>query len=99
MSLLVNYSLKSPGHHESQKIAMTDLVEGLKSENITGLHYSCFSTDSPLHFIGVLEFEDDAAKQSFLSSAAFATYREKVGPTFANPPKTTEIVPIATTRD
>lgn len=99
MSLLVFYTLKSADHHEAQTTAMTSLVEGLKSENITGLHYSCFSTDDPLRFIGVLEFPDGATKERFLSSEAFATYRKTVGPTFANPPQTTEITGFASTRD
>ena len=41
----------------------------------------------------------EAAKQAFLSSAAFAAYREAVGPTFANPPQTTSITALASTRD
>jgi len=98
MSLLIHYTLKSDEHHDAQKAAMAGLVEGLKSENLTGVNYSCFSTEDPLRFVGVLEFRDDAEKQSFLSSAAFASYREAVGPTFANPPQTTEIVSIASTR-
>ena len=99
MSLLVHYTLKSDHDHEGQTIAMTALVDGLKSEGIAGLHYSCFSTDDPLRFVGVLEFPNDVTKQAFLSSASFATYRETVGPTFANPPQTTEINAIASTRD
>ena len=99
MSLLVHYTLRSEDHHEAQVIAMTNLVEGLKSEGVTGPQYSCFSTDDPLRFVGVLEFADDASKQAFLSSAAFAAYREAVGPSFANPPQTTEIFAIASTRE
>ncbi len=99
MSLLVHYTLKSAEHHDAQIAAMTALVGGLKSENIAGLQYSCFSTDDPLRFVGVLEFVDEAAKQGFLESKSFATYRDTVGPTFANPPQTTEISAIASTRD
>ncbi|WP_170607605.1 putative quinol monooxygenase [Ruegeria arenilitoris] len=99
MSLLVHYTLKSEDHYEAQITAMTNLVAGLKSEKIDGLHYSCFSTDDPLRFIGILEFQDDAEKQAFLSSAAFDAYREAVGPTFANPPTTTNISEIASTRN
>ena len=98
MSLLVHYTLKSEEHHDAQKVSMADLVEGLKSENLTGVDYSCFATEDPLKFVGVLEFADEVAKQSFLSSAAFAAYREAVGPTFANPPQPTEITSIASTR-
>lgn len=100
MSLLVHYTLKSPDHHEAQKSAMSALVNGLKSEGIDGLHYSCFSTDGdPLNFVGVLEFQNDGSKQAFLDSRSFASYREAVGPTFANPPKTTDISAISSTRD
>ena len=47
--------------------------------------------------MGVLEYVDDTAKQGFLTSKAFATYKETVGPTFANPPETTEIQGVAST--
>lgn len=99
MSLLVHYTLKSEDDKKAQSISMKALVNGLKSEAIDGLHYSCFSTEDPSRFVGVLEFVDDAAKQAFLASASFAAYRETVGPTFANPPQTTEIEAIASTRD
>ena len=99
MSFLVRYTLTSPDSHANQAQAMQALVAGLKSEGIAGLHYSCFSTDNPIEFIGVLEFVDDAAKQGFLNSATFAEYKTKVGPTFANPPQTSEISAIASTRD
>ncbi len=99
MSLLVHYTLKSAEDHAHQIAAMQTLVDGLKAQNIPGLAYSCYSTDDPTRFVGVLEFDSDAAKQAFLSSDAFATYRAQVGPTFANPPETTEITGIASTRD
>ena len=98
MSLLVRYTLKSGDGHAAQITAMEALVAGLKSEGVAGVHYSCFSTDDASEFIGVLEFDDDTGKQAFLDSAAFATYRGQVGPTFANPPRTTEIAAIASTR-
>ncbi len=99
MSLLVRYTLKTKDDHAAQTSAMTALVGGLKSENIAGLNYSCFSTDDPTRFIGLLEFSDDETKQAFLDSKSFATYREAVGPTFANPPETTDITAVASTRD
>lgn len=99
MSLLVRYTLKSSDSHDAQSVAMIALVESLKSEGIAGLQYSCFSTDDPLQFVGILEFPDDATKQAFLESTSFASYKETVGPTFANPPQTTEIKAIASTRD
>ena len=78
---------------------MGALVAGLKSEGLGGVHYSCFKTDDPTAFVGLLEFGDDIGKDAFLSSRAFAAYRETVGPTFANPPQTTGISAIASTRD
>ena len=98
MSLLVRYTLNDADGHAAQTSSMKDLVSGLVSEGVTGVSYSCFSTDNPVEFIGILEFDDDAGKDAFLQSAAFAAYREKVGPTFANPPQTTEIAAIASTR-
>ncbi|SPH24377.1 hypothetical protein DEA8626_03428 [Defluviimonas aquaemixtae] len=98
MSLLVRYTLASADSHDAQKAAMRALVAGLRSEGIDGLHYSCFATAEPTEFVGILEFPDDARKQAFLNSAAFATYRDTVGPTFASPPATTEITAIASTR-
>ncbi|MGI9393212.1 MAG: putative quinol monooxygenase [Boseongicola sp.] len=99
MSLLVRYTLASSDSHAHQTDAMATLVAGLKAEGIDGLNYSCFSTENPTEFVGILEFVDDAAKQGFLNSDAFADYKGKVGPTFANPPQTSDITAIATTRD
>ena len=99
MSLLVRYTLKSAEDHTAQTQAMQALVAGLRSEGIAGLTYSCFATEVPTEFVGVLEFPDDAVKQAFLGSPSFARYRETVGPTFANPPATTPIRAIASTRD
>ena len=97
MSLLVHYTLKDAADHDHQVAAMKALVEGLKAEGAQGVIYSCFTTDDPTRFVGVLEYEDDAGKQVFLDSPAFETYRAVVGPTFANPPQTTEITGIAST--
>ena len=69
MSLLVHYTLKSEDDHEAQSVAMIALVEGLNSEGIDGLNYSCFSTEDPLRFVGVLEFDDDSTKHAFLDSS------------------------------
>ena len=99
MSLLVHYTLKSAEHHDAQIAAMTALVGGLKSENIAGIAvFLFFDRRSAALMSGVLEFVDEAAKQGFLESKSFATYRDTVGPTFANPPQTTEISAIASTR-
>ena len=99
MSLLVRYTLSSADNHAEQTAAMTALVAGLKSEGIAGLAYSDFATAEPTEFVGVLEFPDDGVKQAFLDSAAFATYRNRVKPILANPPATTDITAIASTRD
>ncbi len=99
MSYLVRYTLKSADDHTHQREAMAALVAGLRDEGIPGLHYSCFATDTATEFLGVLEFPDEPTKQAFLESAAFARYRDTVGPTFANPPQTTDIEAIASTRD
>ncbi len=99
MSLLVHYTLKQEKDNNPQHEAMRTLVSGLNAEGILGLNYACFATDDPCHFIGLLEFPDDHVKSKFLNSAAFAAYREAIGPTLANPPETTSIVAIASTRD
>jgi len=98
MSLLVRYSLKDPADHNNQIAAMQALVKDLKAEAIAGLHYSCFETDQPTEFVGVLEFPDDATFKAFQASKAFAAYRDRVGPTFSNPPKTSSLTAIASTR-
>ena len=56
------------------------------------------TSSHPVEFIGILEFDSDGTKDKFLNSAAFAAYRDQVGPTFANPPATTTINPVASTR-
>lgn len=98
MSLLVHYTLKSASDHDHQIQAMQALVDGLVAEEVAGVQYSCFTTDDPTRFIGVLEFEDDTGKNAFLNSAAFATYKAAVGPTFANPPEAKEMSGFASTR-
>ena len=99
MSFLVSYTLKDEADFDHQVGAMSTLVSDLKAAGIDGLEYSCFSTGEKTDFIGVLEFRDDAAKAAFLESEAFAAYKERVGPTFANPPQTRDIYSIASTKD
>lgn len=99
MSLLIHYTLKSADDHAHQTAAMQALVAALKDEGVPGITYSCFTTDDPTRFVGVMEFGAEGAKQAFLDSQAFATYRAAVSPTFANPPQATEISAIASTRD
>lgn len=98
MSLLVRYTLRSADDHAAQTDAMKALVAGLKSEGVP-VNYACFATAEPTEFIGVLEFADEAGKQAFLESAAFAAYRAAVTPILTGPPATTEIAAIASTRD
>lgn len=98
MSLLVHYTLKSADDHDHQVAAMKALVANIKAEGVP-VNYACFATEEPVKFVGVLEFDGDDAFAAFQASQAFATYREIVGPTFANPPQTTKISPLASTRD
>ena len=98
MSLLVRDTLKSADDHAVQIAAMKALVAGLRSEGVSGSAYSCFFPETAAEFVGILEFADDAGRQAFLTSAAFATYRETVGPIFANPPQRPAITAIASTR-
>ena len=98
MSLLVHYTLKSADDHAAQTAAMEALVSGLSADGVP-VQYSCFATEDPVTFVGVLEFADDAGFQAFQTSNAFATYRETVGPILTGPPSTTKISAIASTRD
>ena len=97
MSLLVRYTLKDAADHDKQIAAMEALVSALESSGISGLDYTCFATDQPTEFVGVLEFPDEATFKAFQASDAFAAYRQRVGTTFANPPHTTPITKIAST--
>ncbi len=101
MSLLVHYTLTSPDDHAAQIKAMETLVADLQAQGLPGtggMQYSCFATDEPTRFVGLFEFANDTGKQAFLDSSAFAAYRQTVGPTFANPPQTTPLQAIASTR-
>ena len=97
MSLLVEYTIKD-GKAEAQADALRTFVAGLKSLNDDGFHYSAFETDDPTRFIGLVEFDDDEAKQRFLKSPAFAEYRDTASDRFQAPPNATQIRLIATTR-
>ena len=96
MSLLVEYTLKSADDHMHQRQAMETLVADLRSESVP-VRYTTFSTAEATKFLGLLEFDDEEDFKAFQDSAAFATYRVAVGPTFANPPATTRITRIAET--
>ena len=97
MSLLVRYTLSDANDHDNQIAAMRALVDGLMAAGIDGLNYTCFATEDPTQFIGILQFPDDATFKAFQASEAFAAYRDRVGPTFANPPQTSPITEIAST--
>lgn len=97
MSLLVEYTLKD-GKADEQSEALRTFVAGLKALGDDGFHYSAFETDDPTRFIGVLEFNDDEAKQRFLASAPFAEYRENATERFKAPPNAMQIRLVASTR-
>ena len=99
MSLLVRYTLKDAADHAKQVTAMQALVADLKAEGIAGLSYTCFETDVATEFMGILEFPDETIFKAFQASQAFAAYRERVSTTFANPPQTSPVSRIASTRD
>ncbi|MEM7299598.1 MAG: antibiotic biosynthesis monooxygenase [Pseudomonadota bacterium] len=98
MSLLVEYSVND-GMAQAQIDALKVFVEGLKAIGDEGFDYTAFETDDPTKFIAVLEFDDDAAKQRFLDSSAFAEYRDGSEDRFPGPPSTTTIRLVASTRD
>lgn len=97
MSLLVEYTLKD-GKADEQRDALRSFVSGLKALGDDGFHYSAFETDDPTRFIGLLEFDDDEAKQRFLASAPFSDYRDNAKDRFEAPPNPTVIRLVASTR-
>lgn len=97
MSLLVEYTLQE-GKAPAQVEALQKFAAGLKSMNDDSFNYTAFETDDPAKFIALLEFDDDAAKQRFLDSDAFAAYRAGAKDRFAGPPSTTNIKFVASTR-
>ncbi len=97
MSLLVEYSIIE-GKAAEQTEALKSLITDLRELGDQGFHYTAFETDDPTRFIAVLEFDDDAAKQRFLSSEAFATYRDGTKGRFTGPPSTTPLQFVASTR-
>ena len=97
MSLLVEYTVMH-GKAAAQIDALKTFVEGLKRLGDTGFDYTAFETDDPTRFIALFEFDNEAAKQRFLDSSAFADYRTGSGDRFAKPPHTTPIRLVASTR-
>lgn len=98
MSLLVEYSVKE-GMANAQIDALKQFVDGLKAIADDGYNYTAFETDDPTRFIALLEFNDEAGKKRFLDSAPFNDYREGSKDRFPNPPGTTTIHLVASTRD
>ena len=97
MSLLVEYSIME-GKADEQSDALNEFVAGLVSLGDDGFDYTAYETDDPTRFIAVLDFDDEAAKQRFLDSTPFDTYREGTKGRFTKPPQTTPIKLVASTR-
>ena len=97
MSLLVEYDVKE-GKATEQVDALQAFVSALQAIADGGYHYTAFETDDPTRFIALFEFDDDAAKQRFLVSTAFADYRDGAKGRFASPPNTTPLRLVASTR-
>ena len=97
MSLLVEYSLKD-GQSDAQINALKEFCSGLKAMNDPGFTYTAFATENPTKFIAVLEFDDDDAKDRFLKSDPFQTYRDGAGPRFTGPPSSTTIDLVSSSR-
>ena len=97
MGLLVEYSIQE-GKADAQTEALLKFVEGLTQIGDGSYSYTCFATDDPKRFIGLLEFDDDDAKQRFLASAPFQDYRDSAPERFSAPPQATPIRRIASTR-
>ena len=81
MSLLVRYTLKSADGKADQIDAMNALVAGLQAEGVVGVHYSCFSTEDPTDFVGLLEFDDDTGKWRRTADGTFEVSVDKDGKT------------------
>ena len=97
MALLVEYSI-TEGKAAEQVDALQSFVKALKTLNDDSFGYSAYATDDPTKFIAVLDFDDDAAKQRFLDSQAFADYRDGTKGRFVAPPATTNLSFVASTR-
>ena len=97
MSLLVEYTVKE-GKASAQIDALRTFVADLRDIGDEGYNYTAFETDDPTKFIAVLEFDNDAGKQRFLESEPFTQYREGSQDRFPNPPSTTTIRLVASTR-
>ncbi len=97
MHLLVKYTVNE-GKADAQRAALNALVAGLKKEGNAGFDYTGFETDDPTQFIAILRYDDDAAKQRFLDTAAFKEYRDSAKDRFPGPPSTTAMRKVASTK-
>lgn len=97
MSLLVEYSIED-GKASEQIDALKAFVAALRQLGDAGFNYTAYKTDDPTKFVAVFDFDNDAAKQRFLNSQAFASYREGSRGRFTSPPSTTDITLVASTR-
>jgi len=93
---LVEYAIKD-GKAAAQAEALEALIDNLRAEGTEGFKYTAYATDDPTRFIGILEFEDESAKQLFLATEAFATYRAGADERFTAPPSPTPITWIGST--
>ena len=98
MHLLVKYTVND-GMAEAQRAAFRTFVGGLKAAGDAGYSYTGFETDDPTQFIGLLEFEDEAARKRFLETDAFKAYREGAKDRFPHPPAATPMQKVASTED
>jgi len=94
---LVEYTVNE-GMAQAQIDALLQFVTGLRRLGDSGFHYTAFETDDPTRFVAVLEFDNEEAKQRFLNSAPFVTYRDGSKDRFPGPPKATPVKLVASTR-
>ncbi|MEM7465125.1 MAG: hypothetical protein AAF362_20850 [Pseudomonadota bacterium] len=98
MGLLVEYTILE-GKKDAQTDALITFIEGLKDMGDPGFTYTAWETDDPTRFIGLLEFDDEEAKQRFVNSEPFQQYRDTAGERFGAPPNATAIRRIGSTSD
>lgn len=96
MGLLVEYTVLE-GKKDAQIEALNTMIAGLKGMGESGFSYTAWETDDPTRFVAVLEFDDEEAKQEFLSSEAFNHYRDTASERFPGPPTATPIKRVGST--
>ncbi|MCP5074689.1 MAG: hypothetical protein GY947_15550 [Rhodobacteraceae bacterium] len=97
MSLLVEYTVNE-GMADEQMSELNKFTTALGALGDSGFDYTAYATDDPTKFIAVLDYDDEAAKQRFLASDAFAAYRDGAIKRFPGPPNTTALTFVASTR-